>query len=674
MRRLLALAVVSLIFLMSWSSLAQERPPLDEFSVMRFTPAPGPGNFFATEGATISGHLVPSAGVTLEYAHRPFTLYNATCVGGDETNCEIQTVRRKLVSGYYAAHLMGAISIAERIQVGLVLPVVRASGQDFSYTLTAGEFVSVGGGSNFGLGDARLSVKGRIFGESDGPAFAASAFVTFPVGQATTSGDMPTEFAFIGENGFTAGGNVIGEFRQRGIHIAANVGGIFRPSATFFSTEVGSQLTYALAAGYDVTPLVQVFAELQGASSFTAEVDENPLEGRIGGRYRVEDLTFGLGAGAGLLSGVGIPQVRVMAQAQYAPVRGDQDGDGIDDRVDACPAEAEDIDNYLDDDGCPEDDNDGDGLLDDADRCPDEAEDVDNHEDEDGCPDRDNDGDGVQDGYDSCPSDPEDMDGDRDEDGCPDNDTDRDGLNDDVDQCPDQPEDTDGFGDDDGCPEEDFDGDGVPDDRDECPEQQETVDGFQDDDGCPEEDSDGDGIANEADRCPNDPETLNGRDDDDGCPDGEALVEVQGEQIRLLQQVQFRTNSADIRGARSQQILDAIATILRRNPQYRRVRVEGHTDDRGNDERNMQLSQDRAQACVDALIQRGVATDRLAALGKGESEPIAPNQTSAGREQNRRTEFHIEAIGVAVQRGLPAGQPAPAQQPAPTEDGPAPSE
>ena len=171
------------------------------------------------------------------------------------------------------------------------------------------------------------------------------------------------------------------------------------------------------------------------------------------------------------------------------------------------------------------------------------------------------------------------------------------------------------------------------------------MNGVEDDDGCPEEDSDGDGIPDSVDRCPHERETMNGRQDDDGCPDGDELVRVEGEVIRLMQQVQFRTNSARITGARSFQILDAVATILRRNPQYRRVRVEGHTDDRGNADRNRTLSMDRAQACIDYLVRHGIDTARLYAQGFGPDRPIGDNTTSEGRAENRRTEFHIEPVG-----------------------------
>ncbi len=131
-------------------------------------------------------------------------------------------------------------------------------------------------------------------------------------------------------------------------------------------------------------------------------------------------------------------------------------------------------------------DSDGDGIPDSRDRCPMEAEDVDGFEDEDGCPDPDNDADGVLDIVDQCPLEPEDRDGFEDEDGCPDPDNDQDGIPDNLDQCPDEPEDFDGFEDEDGCPDPDNDQDGIPDTEDQCPNEPEVYNGYADKDGCPD--------------------------------------------------------------------------------------------------------------------------------------------------------------------------------------------
>jgi len=98
----------------------------------------------------------------------------------------------------------------------------------------------------------------------------------------------------------------------------------------------------------------------------------------------------------------------------------DTDGDGIVDRLDQCPQEAE-VPNGIDDaDGCPEPDPDRDGLVGAADRCPELAEDIDGFEDTDGCPDLDNDKDGIADASDKCPNRPETNNGIDDDDGCPD--------------------------------------------------------------------------------------------------------------------------------------------------------------------------------------------------------------------------------------------------------------
>ncbi len=99
---------------------------------------------------------------------------------------------------------------------------------------------------------------------------------------------------------------------------------------------------------------------------------------------------------------------------------GDRDADGILDPDDACPNDAEDVDGFQDEDGCPEWDNDKDGVADLDDGCPLEPEDIDEFEDEDGCPDTDNDQDGILDVSDACPNEPEVVNGVDDEDGCPD--------------------------------------------------------------------------------------------------------------------------------------------------------------------------------------------------------------------------------------------------------------
>ena len=633
-RALAAVALLATAFSPEGVAQAQEEIRLQRFSAQRFAPAPGPGNYLQVDGAHLLGHLSPGAGLTIDYAHQPLVLFDASCTDATETNCDVEGTHTEFVSYLLQFNLYGSIVLVDRIQIGLNLPLLLSNGEAFD-EIVQGMPVSVSGGSRFAVGDPTLSLKARLYGDGEGIALAAAVYGTFPVANAMQ------EDGFLGDESVRVGGHLIAEFIQSGFHLAFNVGGYYRPERVFLSNRAGSQITYRVGIGYDVTPLVFLFGELDGASGLSSEVDEHPLEGRVGARLRQGDLTFSLAGGAGIVSGVGTPVFRVIGGLAYAPQRGDRDGDHIDDGEDACPTEAEDMDGWEDEDGCPEADNDGDGRLDADDPCPTEAEDMDGHEDEDGCPDTDNDGDGIRDGFDGCPNQPEDMDGDRDEDGCPDNDTDRDGIEDANDRCPNEPEDIDGFGDEDGCPETDFDGDTIPDDADECPDQAEVINGINDEDGCPEEDQDGDGIPDDVDRCPGEAETLNGVRDDDGCPDGETLVETRNGRIVLLQQIQFANNRARIRGRQSTQILAAVAAILSRNPQYQHVRIEGHTDSAGNEQRNIRLSQERAEAVLQALVRIGVSAERMEAIGHGPARPIADNGTPEGRAANRRVEFHI---------------------------------
>ncbi len=312
--------------------------------------------------------------------------------------------------------------------------------------------------------------------------------------------------------------------------------------------------------------------------------------------------------------------------AAQACIPKDSDGDGIVDADDQCPTEPEDMDGDADTDGCPEadappppepvyvpppppepGDMDGDGIADTEDGCPDVPEDLDGFKDSDGCPELDNDGDGIIDGMDACPTAAEDFDQFADTDGCPDPDNDNDGLDDAVDRCPNEPEDLDGDRDADGCPDQDADADGVPDDSDACPDAPETVNQYLDDDGCPDEKP--------------------------------QRVEVTKQQIVIKEQIQFESGKATIRTV-SYPVLDDIVMVLRDYPDIQ-VRIEGHTDNVGNDAMNLELSKSRADAVFEYLIAKGVDARRLVTEGFGETRPIDTNTTTTGKARNRRVEFHI---------------------------------
>ena len=104
--------------------------------------------------------------------------------------------------------------------------------------------------------------------------------------------------------------------------------------------------------------------------------------------------------------------------------------------------------------------------------------------------------------------------------------------------------------------------------------------------------------------------------------------------------VYFNTASSDIAGA-SNRLLKSIADVARGCPQAQ-IEIVGHTDNRGDPERNKRLSQTRARAIADYLAKAGIAPARLSATGFGEEKPIASNATEAGRARNRRAEIHRE--------------------------------
>ncbi len=111
------------------------------------------------------------------------------------------------------------------------------------------------------------------------------------------------------------------------------------------------------------------------------------------------------------------------------------------------------------------------------------------------------------------------------------------------------------------------------------------------------------------------------------------------QQLANVGQVTFETGSADLTPEGSA-IIDSVASLLNQSPGTP-VEVHGHTDSDGDATRNEVLSQDRAEAVVVALAQRGIEAARLIAVGFGESKPLQPNITKEGRAVNRRIEFLI---------------------------------
>ena len=207
-----------------------------------------------------------------------------------------------------------------------------------------------------------------------------------------------------------------------------------------------------------------------------------------------------------------------------------------------------------------------------------------------------------------------------------------------------------------GCPK-DGDGDGVPDYLDECPDTPEKAIGFVDAKGC-ELDSDGDGVPDYKDECP----LVPGIKENKGCP--ELKREVRQLLQKAMQGIEFESGKATIK-KKSYPLLDQIANIFIENSNYI-IEVQGHTDNTGNPELNKTLSDKRAHAVMDYMLNKGVEAHRLSAVGYGQDQPIADNKTKAGRQKNRRVEFKISFEEVHYETILNHADPAPeAEQPAP---------
>jgi outer membrane protein OmpA-like peptidoglycan-associated protein len=207
-------------------------------------------------------------------------------------------------------------------------------------------------------------------------------------------------------------------------------------------------------------------------------------------------------------------------------------------------------------------------------------------------------------------------------------DSDGDGVPDIDDLCPDVP----GPKENHGCPVfTDKDGDGVPDDIDRCPD----VPGPKENFGCPWPDRDHDGVPDKDDQCPDEP----GPADNHGCPRKMTLVVVRKDRIEIKQQVHFRPARAEILNG-SFPLLKQVAQAIKDAPRIR-VRIEGHTDNLGKLQKNMAVSQARADAVRDFLVKQGVDSRQLVSLGYGPTRPIASNATKAGKALNRRVEFRI---------------------------------
>jgi OmpA-OmpF porin, OOP family len=216
-------------------------------------------------------------------------------------------------------------------------------------------------------------------------------------------------------------------------------------------------------------------------------------------------------------------------------------------------------------------------------------------------------------------------------------DRDGDGVLDRDDACPDEP----GIKSDDpeknGCPRPDADKDGIFDDEDACVNDPGVRTTDPTTNGCPPpKDTDKDTIFDPEDACPTTPGPRDPDPKKNGCP----AARIEQGQIKILERVEFENNSAKLR-PESDRILNAVLALLNEHSEFTKLGVEGHTDNRGGANHNLDLSRRRAASVMKWLTDHGVAPSRLSSKGLGMTKPIDSNDTDAGRQNNRRVEFHI---------------------------------
>ncbi|NNK86671.1 MAG: OmpA family protein, partial [Flavobacteriaceae bacterium] len=151
--------------------------------------------------------------------------------------------------------------------------------------------------------------------------------------------------------------------------------------------------------------------------------------------------------------------------------------------------------------------------------------------------------------------------------------------------------------------------------------------------GCPYPDTDGDGVLDKDDQCPDKVGTVA----NNGCPEvTEAVAKTLNDYAKTIL---FDTGKTTIK-FESAEILSNIAGILKEYSNAK-FNIDGHTDSVGSESLNQKLSEGRAQAVVDWLVENGIDRSRLTARGFGESQPIMSNNTRDGRARNRRVEINL---------------------------------
>jgi outer membrane protein OmpA-like peptidoglycan-associated protein len=589
-RPLLSLAVLAGIGAFAPTAAAQK----PGFAASVFEPSERGSDWFANESNDYRGKFRLAVGAVGDYGYR-------SVIGARNPSGSIAA---SVLRNQVLVHAGFSLIMADRLRLGLSIPVQLHA---FGHSVTRDGVEYLAPVHQQSAGDIRASLDLRVAGVYGDPiTLAIGGSVFFPLGQREQfTGDEVVRFAphlnIAGDAGAFAyavrGGY---EYRRLGV--------------TYIDTHLGDTITFGGAAGLRFADKrLLIGPELYGRTIIEDGVHhhDTPIEMLLGAHVKAgAGIRVNAGAGTAVDRGFGAARFRGLFGVEWfpEPERADLDKDGVYDDEDACPRVSGVRTSDPATNGCPPvapPDRDRDGIDDNHDACPDVM----------GVPTTDPTTNG-------CPPPPPDRDGD--------------GVADAQDACPDVA----GIKTDDpktnGCPP-DRDGDGVLDDKDACPD----VAGIKTDDpktnGCPDTDRDKDGVLNDVDACPDQAGPKSDDSKTSGCP----RVFIKNGLIQIMEQPKFDFNKATIKPD-SDSLLTEVAKVMMDHPEIKRVRVEGHTDNKGAAAYNQKLSQQRADSVIKWLNSHGIAPERLVAKGMGLSTPLVPNDSEANRALNRRVEFHIE--------------------------------
>lgn len=579
---------------------------LQGFSLDRFEPAPAGDAFFGVPGPSAAGHLVPRAVLMFDYGARPFHI---TLAGQQEPT--------NIVAAQGFLRVDASLALWDRLLLSVDMPVaIIDAGQD---PKIAG--VDLHPPSGPAAGDLRLGLRARLFGGDRSPIQAGiGGYLFAPTGSPD---------AYTGDGGLHGAaqlslGGRVGD--AVGFVWSASGGAMLRPAGQPHLLTFGGGAALTLAH-----EIVQIGPEVSGTMQLTGDplaipgtgikaTSTTTLEVLFGLKVQAgRGLVIGAAAGPGPIDSVGSPSFRAVGLLGWSPLPS---------RTGGAPKPTEGTIGDRDDDG----------IRDDVDACPDVKGELQSDPSKDGCPPSDRDGDQVLDIDDACPNSPGEPNADATRNGCP-KDTDDDGLFDTADACPTVKGEPSPDPKKNGCPK-DRDDDGIADSVDACPGEKGPANKDPKWNGCPD-DPDADGIKGAADACPRDKGEPNADPKQNGCP---KLARVVGDEIVIGQQVQFqvygKTRSQTVAPV-SKDLMNEIRNVIQQHPEIVKIEVQGHTDDSGDDVFNQHLSEERAAAVRQWLIEAGIPGDKLSAKGYGYSRPIADNRIRQGRQQNRRVQFVI---------------------------------